>query len=74
MNKFKTEDNEVEVDEDDMSIKVKDDGAKVNRFRKRDNKPSMDIFQRFLEEQENKVNEYIHERELRNKNKPKVQS
>ena len=74
LNKFKTEDNEVEVDEDDMSVKVKDDGAKVNRFRKRDNKPSMDIFQRFLEEQENKVNEYIHERELRNKNKPKVQS
>jgi hypothetical protein len=73
-NKFKTEDNEVEVDEDEMSIKVKDDGAKVNRFRKRDNKPSMDIFQRFLEEQENKVNEYIHERELRNKNKPKAQS
>ena len=74
LNKFKTEDNEVEVDEDDMSVKVKDDGAKVNRFRKRDNKPSMDIFQRFLEEQENKVNEYIHERELRNKNKPKAQS
>ena len=74
MNKYKTEDNEVEVDEDDMSVKEKDQGNKVNRFRKRDNKPSMDIFQRFLEEQESKVNEYIHERELRNKIKPKAQS
>ena len=74
INKYKTEDNEVEVDEDDISVKEKDKGSKVNRFRKRDNKPSMDIFQRFLEEQESKVNEYIHERELRNKAKPKVQS
>ena len=74
INKYKTEDNEVEVDEDDISVKEKDKGSKVNRFRKRDNKPSMDIFQRFLEEQESKINEYIHERELRNKAKPKVQS
>ena len=73
-NKFKTEDNEIEVDEDEMSTKVKDEGEKVNRFRKKDNKPSNDIFQRFLEEQEGKINEYIHERELRNKAKPKVQS
>ena len=73
-NKFKTEDNEIEVDEDEMSSKVKDEGEKVNRFRKKDNKPSNDIFQRFLEEQEGKINEYIHERELRNKAKPKVQS
>ena len=73
-NKFKTEDNEIEVDEDEMSTKVKDEGEKVNRFRKKDNKPSNDIFQRFLEEQEGKINEYIHERELRNKTKNKVQS
>ena len=73
-NKFKTEDNEIEVDEDEMSTKVKEEGEKVNRFRKKDNKPSNDIFQRFLEEQEGKINEYIHERELRNKAKPKVQS
>ena len=73
-NKFKTEDNEIEVDEDEMSTKVKEEGEKVNRFRKKDNKPSNDIFQRFLEEQEGKINEYIHERELRNKTKNKVQS
>ena len=73
VNKYKTEDNEVEVDEDEIEIKKKDEGSKVHRFRKKDNKPSMDIFQRFLEEQESKVNEYIHERELRNKNKAKAQ-
>ena len=73
-NKYRTEDNEVEVDEDEIPVKVKDEGEKINRFRKKDNKPSMDIFQRFLEEQESKVNEYIHERELRNKTKNKVQS
>ena len=60
-------DNEVEFDEDDISVKMSDEGNKVNKFRKKENKPSNDIFQRFLEEQENKINEYIHERELRNK-------
>ena len=74
MNKFKTEDNEVEVDEDEIMVKQKDEGNKVFRFRKKDNKPSNDIFQRFLEEQESKLNEYIHERELRNKKTTKAQS
>ena len=72
MNKYKTEDNEVEVDEDEISVKVKNEEHKGHRFRKKDNKPSMDIFQRFLEEQESKINEYIHERELRVKTKTKV--
>ena len=74
MNKFKTEDNEVEVDEEEIMVKEKDDGNKIHRFRKKDNKPSNDIFQRFLEEQESKLNEYIHERELRNKKPVKTQS
>ena len=74
MNKFKTEDNEVEVDEDEIMVKQKDEVNKVFRFRKKDNKPSNDIFQRFLEEQESKLNEYIHERELRNKKTTKAQS
>ena len=74
MNKFKTEDNEVEVDEDEIMVKQKDEVNKVFRFRKKDNKPSNDIFQRFLEEQESKLNEYIHERELRNKKPVKTQS
>ena len=55
-------------------VKEKDDGNKIHRFRKKDNKPSNDIFQRFLEEQESKLNEYIHERELRNKKTTKAQS
>ena len=46
MNKFKTEDNEVEVDEDEIMVKQKDEVNKVFRFRKKDNKPSNDIFQR----------------------------
>ena len=74
MNKLKTEDNEVEVDEDEIVVKQKDDGNKLFRVRKKDNKPSNDIFQRFLEEQESKLNEYIHERELRNKKTTKPQS
>ena len=74
VNKFKTEDTEVEVDEDEINVKQKDEGNKVTRFRKKDNKPSNDIFQRFLEEQESKLNEYIHERELRNKKTTKPQS
>ena len=74
MNKLKTEDNEVEVDEDEIVVKQKDDGNKLFRVRKKDNKPSNDIFQRFLEEQESKLNEYIHEKELRNKKVVKTQS
>ena len=73
-NKNKNEDNEVEVDEEEMNEKHQNEGNKISRFRKKDNKPSTDIFQRFLEEQESKINEYIHERELRNKIKSKVQS
>ena len=74
VNKFKTEDTEVEIDEDEINVKQNDEGSKVTRLRKKDNKPSNDIFQRFLEEQENKLNEYIHERELRNKKTTKPQS
>ena len=74
MNKLKTEDNEVEVDEDEIVVKQKEDGNKHFRFRKKENKPSNDIFQRFLEEQESKLNEYIHEKELRNKKIIKTQS
>ena len=73
-NKNKNEDNEIEVDDEEMNVKHEDDENKIKRFRKKDNKPSTDIFQRFLEEQESKINEYIHERELRNKVKVKVQS
>ena len=62
----KVEDNEVEFDEDDLPPKPKNENEFV-RLRKKDNKPSTDIFLRFLEEQENKVNEYVHERELRKK-------
>ena len=74
VNKFKTEDTEVEIDEDEINVKQNDEGNKVTRLRKKDNKPSNDIFQRFLEEQESKLNEYIHERELRNKKTTKPQS
>ena len=74
VNKFKTEDTEVEIDEDEINVKQNDEGSKVTRLRKKDNKPSNDIFQRFLEEQESKLNEYIHERELRNKKTTKPQS
>ena len=73
-NKNKNEDNEIEVDDEEINVKHEDVGNKINRYRKKDNKPSTDIFQRFLEEQESKINEYIHERELRNKIKIKVQS
>ena len=73
-NKNKNEDNEIEVDDEEINVKHENVGNKINRYRKKDNKPSTDIFQRFLEEQESKINEYIHERELRNKIKIKVQS
>ena len=75
VNKAKTEDTEIEVDEDEIVVKQKDEGKLYNRFRKKDNKPSNDIFQRFLEEQDNKINEYIHEKELlKTKNKNRVQN
>ena len=64
----KMEDNEVEFDEDDLPPEPKNENE-VAKLRKKDNKPSTDIFLRFLEEQENKTHEYIHERELRNKKK-----
>ncbi len=74
-NKAKTEDTEIEVDEDEIVVKQKDEGKLFNRFRKKDNKPSNDIFQRFLEEQDSKINEYIHEKELlKTKNKNRVQN
>ena len=74
-NKPKTEDTEIEVDEDEIVVKQKDEGKLYNRFRKKDNKPSNDIFQRFLEEQDSKINEYIHEKELlKTKNKNIVQN
>jgi hypothetical protein len=66
---YKTEDNELEFDEDDLPPKPKMEENEFSRLRKKDNKPSNDIFLRFLEEQENKTHEYIHERELRIKKK-----
>ena len=62
----KVEDNEIEIDEDDLIPETKTENE-LTKFRKKDNKPSNDIFLRFLEEQENKTHEYIHERELRKK-------
>ena len=64
---IKIEDNEIEPDEDDIPTQPKVGENETSRQRKKDNKPSTDIFIRFLEEQENKTNEYIHERELRKK-------
>ena len=49
---IKTEDNEIEVDEDDTPM-PKNGENELNKIRKKDNKPSTDIFLRFLEEQEN---------------------
>ena len=64
---IKAEDNEIEFDEDDVTPEPKDGENEFTKRKKKDNKPSTDIFIRFLEEQENKNNEYIHERELRKK-------
>jgi len=61
----KFDDTEVEFDEDDIPAITNDEGE-FGKIRKRGQKTT-DIFQRFLEEQENKTNEYIHERELRKK-------
>jgi len=61
----KFDDTEVEFDEDDIPATTNDEGE-FGKIRKRGHKTT-DIFQRFLEEQENKTNEYIHERELRKK-------
>ena len=61
----KFEDTEVEFDEDDLPAEPNEEGEQ-DKIRRRGQKTT-DIFQRFLEEQENKTNEYIHERELRKK-------
>ena len=61
----KFDDTEVEFDEDDLPVETNEEGE-LGRIRKKGQKAT-DIFQRFLEEQENKTNEYIHERELRKK-------
>jgi hypothetical protein len=63
---IKIENSEIEFDEDDLPPEPKAENE-FTKIRKKDNKPSTDIFLRFLEEQENKTNEYIHERELRKK-------
>ena len=68
---IKFEDAEVEFDEDDLPPTSNQEGNEFAQFRRRDKKPSNDIFQRFLEEQESKTNEYIHARELiKKKHKP----
>ena len=68
----KFDDTEVEFDEDDLPVEPNVGGDQYRTTKK--GQKTTDIFQKFLEEQENKTNEYIHERELRNKAKPKVQS
>ena len=66
----KVEGNEIEDNEDDdIPAEHKTGENEYAKLRKKENKPSNDIFLRFLEEQENKTNEYIHERELRLKKK-----
>ena len=62
----KVVDNEIEFDEDDLIPENKNE-KESTKLRKKENKPSNDIFLRFLEEQENKTHEYIQERELRKK-------
>ena len=59
----KFDDTEVEFDEDDLPVEPTEEEDKI---RKKGQKTT-DIFQKFLEEQESKTNEYIHERELRKK-------
>ena len=61
----KFDDTEVEFDEDDLPVEQNEEGE-MGRIRKKGQKTT-DIFLRFLEEQESKTNEYIHERELRKK-------
>ncbi len=63
---MKIENSEIEFDEDDLPPEPRAENE-FGKIRRRDNKPSTDIFLRFLEEQNNKTNEYIHERELRKK-------
>ena len=69
--KEKVNDIDIEVveDEDDIDIKINEEANKAQKNRKKDNRPSSDIFQRFVDEQNNKNYEFIHEKELRNKNK-----
>ena len=61
----KYDDTEVEFDEDDVPAESNEEGEQ-GRIRRKGQKTT-DIFLKFLEEQENKTNEYIHERELRKK-------
>ena len=59
---------EVVEDEDDFEVKPQDQNQN-GKFRRRHKGPSNDIFIRFLEEQENKNNEFIHEKELLKRNR-----
>ena len=59
---------EVVEDEDDIEVKPQDQNQN-GKFRRRHKGPSNDIFIRFLEEQENKNNEFIHEKELLKRNR-----
>ena len=68
---IKFEDAEVEFDEDDLPPETNIGENEIFQVRRRDNKPSNDIFLRFLQEQENKTHDYIHERELLMKKKHK---
>ena len=63
---MKVEYSKIEFDEDDLPPEPKNENE-FEKIRKKDHKPSTDIFLRFCEELENKTNEYIHERELRKK-------
>ena len=65
----KFDDKEIEFDEDDLVVTARDDDNAITRRRKKQKGPSEDIFERFLEEQENKTNEFINERELKKKKK-----
>ena len=65
----KYEDKEIEIDEDDFVVTNKEEDDGIKRRRKKQKGPSEDIFERFLEEQENKTNEFINERELKKKKK-----
>ena len=68
---IKFEDAEVEFDEEDLPPESKVGENELFKIRRKDNKPSNDIFLRFLQEQENKTHDYIHERELmKKKHKP----
>ena len=65
----KFDEKEIEVDEDDLVVSTRNEDVTNIRRRKKKQGPSEDIFERFLEEQENKTNEFINERELKKKKK-----